>query len=86
MKRTDILTLIGIGLITGLVSLIISGIVFNPPKKDMKVPSVDTLTTSFPDVANDPSYNNFLNEQALDPTQPVQIGQGQNRAPFNSSQ
>lgn len=86
MKRKDILLIIGVAFITGLISLVLSGIFFNPPKKDSKVPLVDSLTTTLPDIKNDPSYSSFLNDQALNPAQPVQIGPAGNTVPFNSNQ
>ncbi len=86
MKRQDAILLIGVAIITGIISLIISGLLFNGPKRDSKVPSVDSLETSLPDIKNDSDYSSFLNEQALDPTQPVQIGPAGNNVPFNSSQ
>lgn len=86
MKRKDLIIIVVVAIVTGLFSLIISGIFFNPPKKDSKVPVVDSLSTSLPDIKNDPNYNSFLNEQALDPARPVQIGPAGNTVPFNSSQ
>ncbi len=85
MKRKDVAVLIAVGAITGLISLIISSLIFSVPKKQSsKVPAVDTITTSLPDVKNDPAYQSFLNPGALDPAQPVQIGNTQNNAPFNN--
>lgn len=86
MKQKDVVLIVAVAVITGLISMILSGLFFNPPKKDSKVPVVDDFTTSLPDIKNDPSYSNFLNEQALNPAQPVQIGPAGNTVPFNSSQ
>jgi len=87
MKREDI---IKIGLVAGIsaiISLVIAVAMFNSPAKhNQKVPVVQPITTSFPDVANDPSYNVIFNSNALDPTQPVQIGNSQNTSPFTGSQ
>ncbi len=85
MKRKDIAVLIGVGVITGFISLIIASILFSVPKKQSsKVPAVDTITTSLPDIKNDPSYQPIFNSNAYDPAQPVQIGNTQNNTPFNS--
>lgn len=86
MKQKDIMLIIAVAVITGIISIILSSLFFSPPKKDSKVPVVDSLTTSLPDIKNDPNYNSFLNEQALNPAQPVQIGPAGNTVPFNSSQ
>lgn len=86
MKRKDFLPVIGAGIIAGIFALIISGIFFNPPKRTSKVPAVESLTTTLPDVKNDSAYSSFLNENALNPTQSVSISPGTNSVPFNSSQ
>lgn len=85
MKRKDVIVLIAVGAITGIISWIISSLIFSVPQnQSSKVPAVETITTSLPDVKNDPAYQSFLNSGALDPAQPVQIGDTQNNAPFNS--
>jgi hypothetical protein len=48
------------------------------------VPVFQVISQSFPDFKNDPAYQLFLYQGALDPTQPIQIGNSQNSAPFNS--
>jgi hypothetical protein len=87
MKREDI---IKIGLVAGIsaiISLFIAGAIFNSPTKhNQKVPVVTPISTSFPDVSNDPNYTGIFNNKALDPTQPVQIGNSQNSSPFTGSQ
>jgi hypothetical protein len=83
MKRKDKFTLVGVALVTAIVSLIIANAIFSKPTKhDSEAPVVETIPATLPDVKNDSSYNVFLNEKALDPTQPVQIGNSQNQAPF----
>ncbi len=86
MKQKDIILIVTVAIITGIISMIVSGLFFGPPKKDSKVPVVDELSTSLPDIKNDPNYSSFLNEQALNPAQPVQIGPAGNSVPFNSNQ
>jgi hypothetical protein len=76
--------LIAVAVITAVISLIIASTLFNSPAKhNLKTPVVPAMPSSFPDINNDPAYNTFLNEKALDATQPVQIGNSQNNAPFN---
>jgi hypothetical protein len=87
MKQGDI---VKIGLVAGIsavISLVIAGAIFNSPAKhNQKVPVVQPISTSFPDVANDPNYTGIFHSGALDPTQPVQIGNSQNNSPFTGSQ
>ena len=72
-----------IGFVAALFSLLIAGAIFKTNPQATKVPVVDALSPSFPDVKNDSTYQSFLNENALDPTQPIQIGNTKNSNPFN---
>lgn len=83
MKRKDILTIIFVAGVAGLISFVISNALFNSDKaRKQKAPVVEKIDPTFPDVANDSNYNSFLNPRALDPTQPVQIGNNQNNQLF----
>lgn len=82
MKQKDIVTLVLVGAITALFSVVVSMLVFSPPKHDAKAPTVQPISNSMPDIKNDPSYNTIFNDKALDPSQPVEIGGNQNTAPF----
>lgn len=84
MKKSDITLLASIALVVAIVSFFVARAVFNPPSKHTKVPVVEPISSSFPDVKNDPAYQLFLYSGALDPTQPIQIGNSKNAAPFNS--
>ena len=87
MKRDDIIKIVLVAGISAIASLIIAGAIFNSPAKhNQKVPQVTAISTTFPDVANDPNYTGIFNSNALDPTQPVQIGNSQNSAPFSGTQ
>ncbi|MGA3150690.1 MAG: hypothetical protein ABSD10_03730 [Candidatus Saccharimonadales bacterium] len=86
MKRDDIIKIALVAGFSAIISFVIAGAIFNSPAKhDQKVPVVQSINSSFPDVANDPSYNVIFNSNALDPTQTVQIGNSQNTAPFTGS-
>ncbi len=86
MKRRDIVMLVAVAIITGILSLMISNVIFSIPKnRSATVPTADIVPTALPDIKNDPSYKAFLNTKAIDPTQPVQIGNTQNSSPFNSN-
>lgn len=69
-----------------IISSILSNAIFNPSKKrSASIPVVQPISSSFPDVKSDPTYNTIFNSQALDPTQLIQIGTSQSNTPFNSS-
>lgn len=86
MKRKDLLTLVGVAVFTAVFSVVLASIIFAPKKLSMQVPVIDKINATFPDVQNDPAYNSFLNNNALDLTQPVQIGpNNQNQVPFSST-
>lgn len=75
--------LIIVAVATAVISLIVSSMIFNSPKKhNLTVPVVSTLDPSMPDVKNDPNYNTFLNDKAKDFTHLVQVGGNQNDTPF----
>ena len=83
MRRQDIALLVGVAVITGAISLVLAGRLFNSPtQRSEKVPQVETISTAFPDVKNDPAYQAFFNSRALDPTQTIQIGSNNNKQPF----
>jgi hypothetical protein len=83
MQRKDKWTLIIVAVLTFFISFLVAKSIFNSPAKhSLKAPTVESIPASFPDVKNDSNYNTFLNNKALDPTQPVQIGNTQNQNPF----
>jgi hypothetical protein len=85
MKRKEIATVIVVAVVAAVVSLVIAGALFNSPAKHTATaPNVQPISSTFPDVKNDPDYN-FFNNNALDPTQPIQIGNSSNNSPFNGT-
>lgn len=83
MKREDLIKVSLVAGLSAIVSFVIAGSIFNSPAKHNKrAPVVEPISTRFPDVANDPSYNTIFFSGALDPTQTVQIGNSQNTSPF----
>jgi len=82
MKSKDIANVIAFGLLAAIASFIVANAVFKPPAGSTLVPQVEPIDPSFPDVNNDSKYNVIFNKNALDPTQPVQIGSQNNTAPF----
>lgn len=87
MKRKDIFRLVGVGVITAIISVIIAGAIFNSSSaRSVKVPVVSPISSDFPDIAHDSQYKTIFNDKALDPTQLIKIGTSQNQQPFNNSQ
>lgn len=87
MRQKDIIILVGVGLIAMVISIIISGKIFTPPSnRSTKVPVVSPINSTFPDVHNDSNYQAFFNNNAIDPTQLINIGPSQNQQPFNNNQ
>lgn len=82
MNKKDLPTLIGIAGLAGLVSFLIARTAFSPPAHRTQVPVVQAISSSFPDIKNDPIYQSFLYPGALDPTQPIKIGDTKNSVPF----
>lgn len=73
-----------VGLVAVIVGFIFSSKLVHAPKTgSVQVDVVTEIPATFPDVVNNPTYNNFLNPGALDPTQVVQFGNS-NTTPFNS--
>lgn len=84
MQRKSIISLVLTVLVVGILSYFVSGLIFKVPAKNAKAPTIEAIDQNFPDVKNDPNYSSFLNAKALDPTQPVKIGNNANTKPFNS--
>lgn len=82
-KRQNLIILVAAGLIAAIVSILVSGAIFGSPKsKPIKIPVVNKISPTFPDVQHDSNYTSFLNSKALDPAQLIQIGNNKNTAPF----
>jgi energy-converting hydrogenase Eha subunit A len=82
-KRQNLIVLVIVGFIAALVSIVISGAIFGTPQSHpIKVPVVEPISPTFPDVQHDSNYTTFLNSNALDPTQLIQIGNSNNSTPF----
>jgi len=85
-KQKELALVIGVAVFAALFSFILSDALFGSPKKHpIKVPVVDKISPSFPDVKNDPSYKTIFNDQALNPTQLIQIGNNNNTTPFQQT-
>jgi outer membrane murein-binding lipoprotein Lpp len=84
MKKNDMLIIAVIVIVATVFSSIVAGKIFNSTKKhNLTAPDVQTIDSNFPDIKNDTAYSSFLNSQALDPTQLIQIGTNQNSSSFS---
>jgi hypothetical protein len=88
MKNKDYLTLGAIVVIAAVISIILAGKIFggSAKKHNLTAPEVQPISSNFPDMKNDSSYNSVFNSNALNPTQLIQIGTNQNSSSFNSTQ
>jgi hypothetical protein len=83
MKHKDLIIIGLTAFLAAILSFVISGILFGSPKKNpIKVPVVDKIEPTFPQVKTDTNYTSFFNNQALNPTQLIQIGGSSNNQPF----
>jgi hypothetical protein len=83
MKQKDWTIIAAVGIVAAVFSIIISGIIFGSPTKNpIKVPVVNKISSNFPSPQNDDNYTKFFNNQALDPTTVIQIGNNNNNTPF----
>lgn len=85
MKQKDLIVVVCVAIFAAVLSFVVSNALFGSPKKNpIKVPVVEKITSSFPDIKNDKDYKPFYNSQALNPTQLIQIGNNNNTAPFQN--
>ena len=78
MKQSDVLMIIVVAIFAGVFSLVISSVVFNSDTAmSQKAQKVDSINASFqtPD-------ERYFNEQSINPTQLIQIGDTNNAQPF----
>jgi hypothetical protein len=82
MKQKDIALIIVIAAVSGFASFFISRLIFaNPTNRQQKVEIVDTITADFPM----PSTK-YFNSNAIDPSQVIVVGDGNNPNPFKGAQ
>jgi len=82
MDRKDLKLITMSVIFAAVFALIISTLLFNGKQKRLSVPVVENISSDFPDVYNDPSYQTVFNKNALDPTQPITISPSNNGNPF----
>jgi hypothetical protein len=82
MKQKDVALIIVLVAISGVISFLVSGWIFGKPAdRKQKAEVVDVITSDFPlpDVK-------YFNNNSIDPTQLIQIGNSSNPNPFGGSQ
>ncbi|HEX8183039.1 MAG TPA: hypothetical protein VF575_05565 [Candidatus Saccharimonadales bacterium] len=80
MKQKDIALILVISIVSGIFSLIIGHFIFAAPKdRQQKVEVVSAITTDFaiPDTK-------YFNNDSINPTQLIRIGESTNSAPFKT--
>lgn len=83
MKRQQLIVIAAVGLVSALLSIVISSAIFGTPKKNpIKVPVVQKISSDFPNPQTDDSYSKIYNSSAINPTQLIRIGDGNNNVPF----
>ncbi len=79
MKQKDIVLIVLIALISAVFSLILSNLLFAAPeKRQQEVEIVDPITADF-----EQPGRAYFNENSVNPTKLIQIGDNPNPQPFN---
>ncbi len=80
MKQKDIALIIVIVAIGGAFSFVISNKFISPPDRNEKAAKVIPITAEF----SEPNRS-FFNDQSINPTQLIQISNGENKTPLKSN-
>lgn len=83
MKQKDIALIVVIGVVSAIVALLVSNMMFGTPSnRQQKAETVDLISDQF--TAPDKAY---FNEKSIDPTKIIHIGgDSTNQSPFNITQ
>ena len=80
MKQKDIAIIIAVVFVSGLLSYFVSNALFSSSEKlQTTVEVVEPITADFPQ-----PDDQYFNEQSINPTQTITIGDGQNQQPFQA--
>ena len=80
MKQKDLAMVFIIAVISGVLSIILSGIFLTPPeKRQQAVEVVQPLNSAFERPDKD-----YFNDNSNNPTQTIRIGEDPNQEPFNA--
>lgn len=87
MKRKDIGTILIVAFISVVFSLILSDKLFDDPAdRKTEVEVVQPISSEFPTPSTDTRFKKYFNDQSINPTKLIQIGDGSNNNPFNDEQ
>lgn len=78
MKQKDVALIIVVSFISVVLSLVVSNYIFGSNEKKLTAEVVTPITAEF----NEPNKK-YFNEQSIDPTQIIRIGDNTNQQPFN---
>lgn len=80
MKRNELIIIAIVGFVAAIFSFVVSNAIIGTPNKNpIKVPVVEPISSEFPNPQTDPAYKEFFNENALNPTQLIKIGDKENK-------
>jgi hypothetical protein len=82
MKQKDIALIVVVGIVSAVIALVASNMLFgSPSQKNQKAEVVDKITADFttPD-------QRYFNDKSVDPTQSITIGDNSNETPFKQKQ
>lgn len=86
MKQKNIATIVVVAIISAVFSIVLSGKLFDSPKdRSTEVEVVQKITPDFPTPSNDPRFKKYYNDQSINPTKLIQIGDNTNKNPFNTT-
>jgi uncharacterized membrane protein len=78
MKQNDIILVIVVVFISGVSSFLLSNLLFGSPEENrVKAEVVEPISAEFAEVDK-----RYFNNKSINPTQLIQIGQGNNQQPF----
>lgn len=81
MKQKDVVLILVLVFISGVLSFIVSGMIFGKPSaKSQQAEVVDVITSDFALPSS-----KYFNANSIDPTQLIQIGNTNNPNPFSGS-
>lgn len=77
MKQKDIALIIIVAFVAGVISLVISNVLFKSTERNLEAQTVQPITPDF-----QPPDKAVFNENAINPTKLIQIGDTNNPRPF----
>lgn len=77
MKKNDFAVMLAVAIFAVVLSLVLSNLIFAPKSKTLKAQKIDLINSDFtqPD-------KKYFNDQGINPTQLIQIGDSANAKPF----